>query len=298
MSAGASILSYLGRRSQRFVIGVALGLVVLLGVLDFLTGFEISFAVFYVAPVALVAWYTSRRAALLTSVASAAAWQAANSLAGEQFTHNWIPVWNAGTRLGFFVVIAVLVEKLRESLLQERELARTDFLTGAANPRSFYELAEMEIHRSRRYNRHFSIAYFDADNFKQVNDRLGHHTGSELLTKVVAVIKKNTRTTDVVARIGGDEFAVLFPETGVDAAQVAARKVREALLAEMAAHEWPVTFSVGLLTCADPPRTVDDMIKVADGLMYDAKQRGKDMIVHEVLKARLVREPVTPAQQP
>lgn len=286
------ILPLIEGLSQSVVLALVMVLMLLLGIVDFLTGFEISFAVFYVVPVALVAWFASQRAAFLTSIASAAIWQGANSLAGEQFAAVWIPLWNASTRLGFFLVIAFLIVRLRRSLAHERELARTDFLTGAANPRAFYEVAEMEINRARRYGRPFSIAYFDADNFKQVNDRLGHHVGSQLLVRAVDIMKQNSRTTDVVARIGGDEFAVLLPETGVQAARVALAKLRDKLLHEMRANNWSVTFSVGLLTCADPPRTVDEVIKIADGLMYRAKQTGKDAIVHEVLTAKLVSEPV------
>jgi diguanylate cyclase (GGDEF)-like protein len=292
LSAGARILAYLATRSQTFVVGVAVVLVLLLGTLDFLTGFEVSFAVFYVAPVALVAWYASTKAVLLMSIASAVTWQAANSLAGEQLSAVWIPIWNASTRLGFFLVIALLLAKLKESLAHERDLARTDFLTGAANPRAFYELGQLEINRARRYGRPFSIAYFDADNFKFVNDRLGHHIGSQLLVRAVEVMRQNSRTTDVVARIGGDEFAMLLPETGVEPARIALTKLRDKLLDEMRANDWPVTFSVGLLTCTDPPHTVDELIRIVDGLMYQAKQRGKNALVHEVLRAHLIKEPV------
>ena len=202
-------------------------------------------------------------------------------------------IWNAATGLGFFLVVALLLTKLKKSLTSERELARTDFLTGAANPRAFYELAQMEINRARRYGHPFSVAYFDADNFKTVNDQLGHHVGSQLLIRVVEVVKRNLRTTDVVARLGGDEFAVLLPETGVAEAKAVAQKLREKLSTEMLESGWTVTFSVGLLTCADPPHTADEMIKIADGLMYEVKNGGKDAIRHEVLRARLETEPVS-----
>ncbi|HZH29972.1 MAG TPA: GGDEF domain-containing protein [Pyrinomonadaceae bacterium] len=286
-------LAFLTARSKSFILSCSFTLIVVLGVLDYFTGFELSFAVFYLFPVALVAWFASKRTAVVTSIASAVAWQAANQLAGEHFSNTLIPLWNAATRLGFFLIVALLLAKLRESLAHQSELARTDFLTGAANPRAFYELAQMEINRARRYGHTFTIAYFDADNFKTVNDRLGHHVGSQLLVRVVEVMKQSLRATDVVARIGGDEFAILLPETGAEQAQVAVQKLREKLSAQMRDSGWSVTFSVGLLTCADPPHTVDEMIKIADGLMYEVKGAGKNAIRHEVLKARMVTEPAS-----
>jgi diguanylate cyclase (GGDEF)-like protein len=104
-------------------------------------------------------------------------------------------------------------------------------------------------------------------------------------------MKQNLRSTDVVARIGGDEFAILLPETEAEQAQTVVQKLREKLLTQMQESGWSVTFSVGLLSCADPPHTVDEMIKIADGLMYEVKRDGKNAIRHEVLKARLVTEP-------
>lgn len=288
-----TFLDFLEKRSKSFILICGFTLILLLGVVDYYTGFEVSFAVFYLPPVALVAWFASKRVAVITSIASAATWQAANQLAGEHFSHPLIPLWNAATRLGFFLVVALLLARLKQSLTRESDLARTDFLTGAANPRAFYELAQMEISRVRRYGHAFSVAYLDADNFKAVNDRLGHHVGSQLLVRVVDVVQQNLRATDVVARIGGDEFAILLPETGAEQAMAVVQKLRERLSAEMRGADWPVTFSVGLLTCADPPHTVDEMIKIADGLMYEVKQAGKDAVRHEVLRARLVTEPAS-----
>lgn len=91
---------------------------------------------------------------------------------------------------------------------------------------------------------------------------------------------------------GGDEFAVLLPETDAGQAKAVVRKLREGLGTEMREGGWPVTFSMGVLTCADPPRTVDEMIRDADGLMYEVKEGGKDAVRHKVLTARLVTEPV------
>ena len=277
------LLNLIEARGRTFAVACGVALVLLLGLLDYFTGFEISFAFFYLIPVALVTWLAGLRAGVPFSFACAATWHAANALAGETFSNPFVPYWNAATRLGFFIVVAALLARLRESLGHEREMARTDFLTGAANTRAFYELAEMEIGRLRRYGHPFTIAYMDADNFKAVNDRLGHQVGSSLLVNVVSVARQNLRETDVVARVGGDEFAVLLPETDADQGRAVVRKLRARMLEEMRRHDWPVTFSIGVLTCASPPRTVDELIKRADALMYEVKRAGKDSVSHAVL---------------
>ena len=287
------LLEYLEKRSKSFILACGLALITVLGIIDYLTGFELSFALFYLIPVAFVAWLAGQRAGILTSIASTVTWQWANQLAGEHFSNRLIPLWNATTRLGFFVVITLLLARLKESLARESDLARRDFLTGAANSRAFYELAQIEISRARRYGHPFSVAYFDADNFKTVNDQLGHHVGSQLLVRIVEVLEQNLRATDVAARIGGDEFAILLPETGAEQSWAVLQKLREKLSVEMRVNDCQVTFSMGLLTCVDAPHSVDEMIKIADGLMYEVKKGGKDAIRQEVLKARLVTEPVS-----
>lgn len=255
---------------------LAIAQIFILGVIDYYTGYEISFSVFYLIPVALTAWYGEKQSALMISMVSAATWQLTNELAGEMFSSFLIPIWNASTRFGFFWVVTILLIELKKSYSYQKSLALTDFLTGAANPRAFYEAVKTEILRSRRYDRSFTICYLDADNFKAVNDTLGHHVGSDLLVRVVEVIKQTLRETDLVARLGGDEFAVLLPETDQKNARVVVEKLRANLLSEMRSEDWAVTFSIGVSTFIEPPDSVDEVIKRADVLMYEVKKNGKN----------------------
>jgi diguanylate cyclase (GGDEF)-like protein len=125
----------------------------------------------------------------------------------------------------------------------------------------------------------------DIDNFKIINDRYGHQTGDVLLVWVAKTIRKNLRATDYVARVGGDEFALLLPETGAEAGQFVLYKLQRMLLDLMQKNNWPVTFSIGAATFVAEPESLDQMIQSADDLMYSAKRNGKNRIAQAVVGA-------------
>lgn len=280
--AARALAAFVERRSTVTRTEIAILLTGLIGVADYVTGFEISFGFFYLLPVAFAAWYIGEPAGSMVSLLGAATWFTAYRLAGGTHSSPVILYWNAATRLGFFLVVAVLLAALRRLLQHERTLSRSDFLTGALNSRAFAEIASAEIVRAQRYEHPFTVAYIDLDNFKAVNDRLGHSVGDTLLRVVANVMRRALRATDAVARLGGDEFAVMLPETNRDAARVSVEKLRAALLAEMRRHGWPVTFSVGALTFRTPPETSDELIALVDGLMYQVKRGSKDAVAYGV----------------
>lgn len=189
-----------------------------------------------------------------------------------------------------FIVCAVrdiaqimqMQEALKKAFEHEKELARVDPLTGAANQRSFYELAQREIERSRRYKYSFSIAYFDLDNFKEINDQFGHKVGDEILCEVVKYATGRLRKTDLFARLGGDEFAFLLVETGPELAQTIISKFQEEVLLRIQENGSPVTFSIGVLTCIDASLTLEEILKMVDDLMYSVKREGKASVKYSV----------------
>jgi diguanylate cyclase (GGDEF)-like protein len=273
---------FMERRSRAFVVTASLLLVSLLGVFDHLNGPDVSLLIFYVVPVFVAAWYVGRGAGLAVCAASGAAWFAVAHASAAHFSSPLIAYWNAAVRLGFVVILAHLVASFRRSLAQERELARTDYLTGAFNGRSFAEAAEAEINRARRHGHTFSVAFLDVDDFKLVNDRLGHSAGDRLLMLVSDTLRANVRAVDSVARLGGDEFAVLLPETDERSSEHMLRRVRRELLEAARRKGWPVTFSAGIITWVEPPAGVDEMLRAADELMYAAKRHGKNAVRHAV----------------
>ncbi len=179
-----------------------------------------------------------------------------------------IALWNTLIRLAFFVIITYLLAALRTAMLRLAELSSVDELTGATNSRHFYAILENELRRLARYGHPLTLAYFDLDGFKTVNDSVGHLEGDAVLQAVVSTARANLRGSDVIARLGGDEFAMLFPETDQPSAEVVISKTRARLLEAMESGGWPVTFSIGAVVCHDAPEQSERLVKIADDLMY------------------------------
>jgi diguanylate cyclase (GGDEF)-like protein len=270
------------------VSAAALVLVSFIGWVDFHTGAQLSISVFYLLPIALAAWRTPRTLSVAFSVASAAVWYVANLPGSLEmgFTQATL-VWNTLTRLGFFLIVAILVGSTRRLLDRERELANTDSLTGLLNHRAFYHAAGIELDRARRYGHPLSMIYMDLDAFKQLNDQYGHMAGDRVLQAVAHAIQGNVRTSDIVARLGGDEFGVVLPEASVDAAQAVATKLQRVVAERTAQVEFgpPVALCQGVVTFLRAPESVDHLVGMADRLMYEAKRSGAGGLVHQVLRS-------------
>jgi diguanylate cyclase (GGDEF)-like protein len=185
--------------------------------------------------------------------------------------HQMSALWNFGTDLLVYVALTLLLSTLRTKLSEEHENARTDPLTGLGNVRAFRAAAEAEVARCRRYHRPLSLALVDLDDFKQVNDTHGHGAGDDVLRATAQHLAESVRSTDTVARVGGDEFVILLPET--DPAQAAAAVGH--LRSRPVAADLPVGFSVGVVTYADDPPSVEDILAEADRAMYAEKRAGR-----------------------
>lgn len=277
-----NLLNILEDKPVWVIFPIAFGLCIFAGIIEVLIGPEVSSAIFYVVPISIAAWYGNSYTGLLTAITAALIWLATDNLSGRQYSHPITIYWNAAVRLGLFVIIVFLIAGFRTKLREEEDLADYDPLTGALNSRGFYQRAEKEVARCRRFHR--SLAYIDLDNFKAINDELGHTIGDELLQTVGSVILQNIRRIDLLARLSGDEFAVVFIETGEMDSKSAIRKIKTHLLQAMNDANWPVTFSIGLVTYEVMPENLKEMVKHADSLMYAVKRNGKDGFQHSVLK--------------
>jgi diguanylate cyclase (GGDEF)-like protein len=281
-------LAWVERQPKPAVLAAMLLLVALLGWTDYNTGTEIAFSVFYFLPIAGAGYFLGLRAGMVVAAACALTWLFAELLGGHTYSSTPIGVWNTMNRLLSFGVLAALLAALRRGYQHQKALADSDVLTGARSRRRFLELVEVEISRARRFRRTFTVVHFDLDGFKAVNDRLGHVEGDTVLRTVVEVAQGSLRETDEVARLGGDEFAILLPETDSETARGVIGKLQTSLAEAMRKHEWPVSFSIGVLTCIDPPVDADQLMHLVDRLTYAAKTGGKDTAVYDVVAARLV----------
>ena len=217
------------------------------------------------------------------SVAAAAVWFAAHTGFRPGSTLTYTPYWNALMQLAAFLAVTWLLPFVQAEAEREKESPRTDFLTKTANKRGFLSQAELEIQRAHRYKHPFTLVCLDIDNLRFVNQRMGHSAGDTLLQEVAYTLKQKTRSSDVIGRIGGDEFALLLPETQSDPAQIVVRRLQKFLLDAAQKNEWPVSFSFGVATFLRPPESVEEMVRKADSLMYAAKKGGGNAIRHEVV---------------
>jgi diguanylate cyclase (GGDEF)-like protein len=256
-------------------------LVALIGYADFITGTEMAFSVFYIIPIGLSAWYSSRNAGISIAMISALAWLVADWGAGRTYSADWLFFWNTSVRLGVFLVFSLLLSNIKYHLELEKELADQDALTGLYNRRAFFEQFDMAASRAGRYQESFTLAYIDLDNFKRINDDLGHDVGDQLLIEVARCLRKNTRSYDLTARVGGDEFVCLFPRTAWKEAKSLLKKLQRALNGIMEAGKWPVTFSIGALSFDRPVGNSQEMLRLVDALMYTVKKSTKNAVVHK-----------------
>jgi len=169
--------------------------------------------------------------------------------------------------------IAMSVENAR-LYAQAEEKARVDDLTGLLNRRSLDEMITSEIGRHSRYGGAFSMIILDLDSFKAFNDRYGHLAGDRLLKQVGTIIKGAIRSADQAFRYGGDEFAILLPQTAIDAARQVAERVREQLASRLKSRDIPVTASLGLASWPADGIAAVEIIAAADAALYQAKHRG------------------------
>ncbi len=275
-----------------FVIGYAA--LAIIFYFDMITGPDFSMALFYLAPIYFVTWYAGTQPGLLISLLS----MLAMVVGDVNFSH---PVrlaafmnWDRFARYCFILITAVLLGRLREAYRVARETSRVDFLTGLANRREFFAEAEQERLRAARYGQKLSVAYIDLDGFKEVNDRLGHSAGDTVLIDIAQVLRNNVRSTDLVARMGGDEFVLLLPETDAAAARVVVEKLRLLLGTVSNERHWGVSCSIGLVTFEDAPKSTDEMLSEADRLMYIVKRRGKDSLIAEIWPGGVPETPKLP----
>lgn len=185
-------------------------------------------------------------------------------------------------------LIRIYVLDITKRKMAEKEihlLATTDSLTGIANRREFTAILARELDRAKRYSAPLSLAMYDLDYFKRVNDTFGHDVGDDVLQAVTGLVKENIRTVDVVGRWGGEEFMVLMPESDMQAARNASEKLRLAIAGHHFNKVGNLTVSFGA-TALEPQDDINSLLKRVDNALYLAKGKGRNCV--EILAGKAV----------
>jgi len=273
------MFNWLKKRSFLFI--VLSGYVFSLLFLLILTHIPRNYALapLFLIPIIYVTWFSKTKGGIILAslfILTAAAYEIISKYPNVNY---FALLWNNFMRFTYELALVYIISNLQ----QERHAARKDYLTGIANRQYFVELAEMEIKRSSRYKRIFSAAFIDIDSFKRINDNFGHKAGDHLLILMTNLIKSNIRNTDVFARLAGDEFVLIFPETDQEQSKVIINRIAKTFIETANKHKWPTTLSIGLATYLKAPKSVDDLLKKIDDLMYTAKKNGRNRTQSEVV---------------
>ena len=171
--------------------------------------------------------------------------------------------------------LLVEIERRLEAEKRLRRLATTDDLTGLDNRRQFFARGREAVALARRYGHNVALLAIDVDRFKTINDRFGHKRGDGVLLRLADVLRGALRSTDVPARFGGDEFMVLMPQTGANAASIAAERIRAAFEAGDGINP---TISIGIASAHGADAHVEELIAQADTALYAAKEAGRNQV--------------------
>lgn len=181
-----------------------------------------------------------------------------------------------------FAALAALAIFRAQQQEELEQLALTDGLTGLANNRAFWEALHRELARARRFNQPLSLLVLEIDKFKQVNDTYGHLKGDEALRSLARILGGTCRKMDIAARFGGDEFALILPQTSKEDAARVAQRLRERLEQYRLDGHLQLTLSMGLAAFPEDGVTPNALFSVADYAMYRIKERGGDGLYYEL----------------
>jgi diguanylate cyclase (GGDEF)-like protein len=284
-----AILAWTQGWSAHLVVGLGLVATAAVGVADYavarLFGYDFVATGFYLVPIGFVAFVGGTRSGMVIALAAALTETVATYAALADVTNIWTVPITILLELVVFVAAAYSQGAIRRFVERERHLSRQDAVSGVVNSLGFREAAGWEVARARRFPQVVSLIYLDVDDFKAVNDRQGHARGDEVLRIVGRAMKESLRESDVVARVGGDEFAALMPGTDEEGCRAATARVHLAIARGLAKAGFAVTVSMGATTFPSAPETVDELIGAGDEAMYTVKRGAKNGVHHFVARS-------------
>jgi diguanylate cyclase (GGDEF)-like protein len=258
------------------IVLVLAGLALISG-LDYATGLDYTFSLFYYIVVALGALLLGRWLGFVTSALTVILWTAVSLANGMHYGQIGGLVWAIVTRVTTLVLLVSLVTTLQDLAFELGHLAQRDPLTHVLNRRTFVEILDREVRKANRYDRPLTLAYFDIDDFKEINDRRGHQGGDGVLKALVSTIQDRIRPEDALARFGGDEFVLLLPDLSFQDAQTALGRIFGGLPAELPGG---ASVSVGAMTFFPVSGDLDALVHRVDQVLYEVKRSGKGRLLH------------------
>lgn len=264
-------------------LAIAMVLAMIVTAYSFVFGGRVFNISFDVSTTYLPAWITYLMTVILAVVASVVAVSMSNhhlEAALIKSRKSQIDLANLNKDLENQVRIRTL--ELQDATKTAEQQARTDVLTGLNNRRAFFEYADVIDAQSRRYNHVYVVAMIDIDHFKSVNDTWGHDCGDITLVDIATSLARALRETDIIGRIGGEEFAIIMPETTLEEAESLAERLRElieGLVMKTPKGEIKVTVSIGVAAFEDPSYTIEKVIGNSDTALYQAKNTGRNRVM-------------------
>jgi len=270
--------------NKYIVLLISILTVAILGITDYISGFEMSFSIFYLLPISFTILLSDFKLGIIISLLSAFSWYLADISSGHIYNSLFTPIWNSVMRFGYFMIHTYFFSQFIKLYEKTKINSLTDSLTGIANTRYFMEFFEREIKKAKRTNLPFTLLYIDLDNFKFINDTYGHQVGDSLLKMIAKTVNGSIRPSDIFARLGGDEFAILLPESDYSESNNLIKRIKKTIETELKKNNWPITVSIGAITYKNFENTISEMIKQADDFMYKVKKDGKNNIEHSLFE--------------
>jgi diguanylate cyclase (GGDEF)-like protein len=235
-----------------------------------------AYALYFVLVAVFAAYFLSLKHVVLVIGSAAALYPIVVGAlgGGEESAQRWLlTIW---TMIVVGAFIAILRHRMRGLIVRLFDAARTDPLTDLLNRRGFADVFDLELERSRRSGRPCALVMGDLDHFKRVNDLLGHPAGDERLRKFAKLLEAGKRRIDAAARMGGEEFALLLPETDEHGAYVIAERLRHSVRDAFAPDQLALTVSFGVAAYPNHGASGDQLLQAADQALYVAKELGRD----------------------
>jgi len=277
-----NLQNYFKNDSTTLIIGIIC--IFLIGIPDYLVGHKISLALFYIFPILYNTWFTKYQYGNILALLSAFVASFTTYMVCTESQKNVTFIINFILYYGIFSIIVYLVHKVKILLQNEHILSRTDPTTELLNVRAFTEKFIEIDNLSSRLKLQYCIIYIDIDNFKLINDNFSHQEGDRILTLFAKTLKNNVRKTDIVARIGGDEFCLLLPSTTLSQVKILLTNLINKVKTDVITLDNnAVLCSIGCLCVHHTNNNihVEHILKEVDQLMYTIKNSTKNNIAYK-----------------